>query len=330
MSDVVVITGATAGVGRATALEFAARGCAVGLLARGEDGLDATRKEVEAHGGTPLAVPLDVADADAVERAADRIEADLGPIDIWVNDAMTTVFSPLLSMTADEFRRVTEVTYLGFVYGTMAALRRMVPRNHGTIVQVGSALAFQGIPLQSAYCGAKHAMHGFTQSVRAELFHQRKDVHVTEVHLPAVNTPQFAWCRTHLNRQPQPVPPIYEPEAPARAIVAAAYDRRQQHLLGLPTVRTVIGNRLAPWLMTKLTAERAWDQQMTAQRIDTQRPDNLFTPLPGDAGAHGLFDDRTIVGPVRTWDQAPRRVRSMAWSALASTLGFGVKLVNGT
>ncbi len=327
MAEVVVITGASAGVGRATALEFAERGCTIGLLARGETGLDATRKEVEAHGGHALAIPVDVADADAVEDAASRVEDEFGAIDVWVNDAMTTVFSPLLSMTADEFRRVTEVTYLGFVYGTMAALRRMVARDRGTVVQVGSALAFQGIPLQSAYCGAKHAMHGFTESVRAELVHQRSKVRIVEVHLPGVNTPQFSWCRSHMSRHPQPVPPIYEPEMPARAIVQAVDERRQQVLLGVPTVQTVLGNRFIPWLMPMLTSKRAWNQQMTEQPTE-ERAGNLFEPFDCDAGAHGPFDGRAKSGVVQSWPRARAGVRAFTMSAIAATLGFEVKIVD--
>ena len=328
MNEVVVITGASAGVGRATAIEFATRGCAVGLLARGEDGLAAAAKDVEAHGGVPCTCVVDVADAAAVDAAASRIEEELGPIEIWVNDAMSTVFSPFLATTPDEFRRVTEVTYLGFVHGTRAALMRMVPRNHGTIVQVGSALAYQGIPLQSAYCGAKHAIQGFTESVRAELVHERKNVRITEVHLPAVNTPQFDWCRTHLPRHPQPVPPIYQPEAAARAIVDAAHGTRQEVLLGAPTVKTVLGNRFAQWLMTKITAERAWEQQMTDQPVAQDRPNNLFAPLPGDAGAHGSFDDRARLGRVASWLAFRAKFRDVAMAAVAGALGFDVRLVD--
>jgi NAD(P)-dependent dehydrogenase (short-subunit alcohol dehydrogenase family) len=330
MNEVVVITGGSAGVGRATARAFAERGFAVALLARGSEGLRAAAKEVDARGSRALPVAVDVSDGDAVDEAASRVEEELGPIDIWVNDAMSTVFAPLTSITPAEFKRVTEVTYLGFVNGTMAALKRMMPRDQGTIVQVGSALAFQGIPLQSAYCGAKHAIHGFTESVRAELFHERKKIHITEVHLPAVNTPQFDWCRTHLRRHPQPVPPIYQPEVPAQAIVEAAFDKRQQFLLGASTVKAVLGNRLAPWLMTKITAERAWEQQMTEQSIPPDRPDNLFHAVAADAGAHGDFDDRARGGRVRSWTslRAGVRARDVALAAAAAMFGFGVKLVH--
>jgi len=326
--QVVVVTGASAGVGRATAVEFAKRGCAVGLIAREGNGLRAAAKEVANAGGAPLEVPLDVSKADKVDLGARQIENEFGPIDVWVNDAMVTVFSPFRSIQPEEFRRVTDVTYLGCVYGTMAALKRMVPRDHGTVVQVGSALAFQGIPLQAAYCGAKHAIRGFTESVRAELFHDGSHVRITEVHLPAMNTPQFRWCRSHLPNRAQPVPPIYQPEGAAQAIVQAAHDKRQEFLLGLPTVKAVLGARFAPWLMTKITAQRAWDQQMTNEAEDPSRPDNLFTGLPRDRGAHGAFDDRARRGKVESWPRGTTW-RNFALSAVAGTLGFGVKLVDG-
>ncbi|HEX5499077.1 MAG TPA: SDR family oxidoreductase, partial [Thermomicrobiales bacterium] len=230
--EVVVITGASAGVGRAAVREFAKRRARIGLVARGEEGLEGAKREVEQAGGKALVLPADVADADAVERAAAAVEAEFGPIDVWVNDAMVSVFSPFKEMTADEFRRVTEVTYLGFVYGTMAALKRMLPRNRGTIVQVGSALAYRGIPLQSAYCGAKHAILGFTEAVRCELLHDESDVWLTMVQMPALNTPQFGWVKSRLPRHPQPVPPIFEPEVAAEAIFFAAHARRREVYVG--------------------------------------------------------------------------------------------------
>src|SRR5215211_2585547 len=232
MADVIVVTGASAGVGRATAVAFAREGARVGLVARGEDGLDGAREDVEAAGGQALVVSADVADADAVERVATAVEDTLGPIDVWVNNAMAAIFSPFMKITPAEYRRATEVTYLGTVWGTMAALRRMLPRNRGTIVQVGSALAYRSIPLQAPYCGAKSAIRGFTESLRCELLHDGSDVHVTMVQLPALNTPQFSWGRAKLPRHPQPVPPIFQPEVAAEAIVYAATHRRREHVVG--------------------------------------------------------------------------------------------------
>src|SRR5215210_3212184 len=237
--EVVVITGASAGVGRATVREFARRGAHIALIARGREGLEGARREVERAGGRAIVLPLDVADADAVEQAAELTERELGPIDVWVNNAMLSVFSPVRQMRAEEYRRVTEVTYLGYVYGTLSALRRMLPRDRGCIVQVGSALAYRGIPLQAAYCGGKHAIQGFTESVRAELIHDRSAVHVTSVHLPGLNTPQFEWVRSRLPRHPQPVAPIYQPEVAARAIVWAAGQRRREVWVGGATVATI-------------------------------------------------------------------------------------------
>src|SRR5690348_1112519 len=245
-AETVVITGASSGVGRATAHIFAQHGCAVGLLARGQESLDATVRECEQLGGQALAIPADVADADQVQTAAKKIEARFGPIEIWINNAMTTIFSPFSEISAEEYKRATEVTYLGTVYGTMAALRRMLPRDRGCIVQVGSALAYRSIPLQSPYCGAKHAILGFTASVRTELLHDHSHVHITMVHLPAMNTPQFSWCKTRLPRHPQPVPPIFEPEVAAQGIYWAAHHRRRELLIGGSTVKAVVGNKVAP------------------------------------------------------------------------------------
>jgi NAD(P)-dependent dehydrogenase (short-subunit alcohol dehydrogenase family) len=235
--EVVVVTGASAGVGRATVRAFARQGASIGMVARGREGLEAAAKEVESEGGRALILPLDVADAQAVEGAAARVEGELGPIDVWVNNAMTSVFAPLKEVASDEFRRVTEVTYLGVVHGTMAALRRMLPRDRGTIVQVGSALAYRGIPLQSAYCGAKHAIQGFTESLRSELLHDNSHVRVTMVQLPALNTPQFDWVLSRLPNRPQPVPPIYQPEVAAEAIVWAAHHGRPEVWVGGPPWR---------------------------------------------------------------------------------------------
>jgi NAD(P)-dependent dehydrogenase (short-subunit alcohol dehydrogenase family) len=290
---VVVITGATSGVGRATAVRFAERGWRVALLARGAEGLEAARKDVEALGGMGLALGTDVAIPDEVDAAAEMVEDRLGPVDVWINDAMTSVFSPLVRMDADEFRRVTEVTYLGVVYGTMSALRRMRPRDRGVIVQVGSALAFRGIPLQSAYCGAKHAIHGFTQSVRTELLHDRNGVRLTEVHLPALNTPQFDHCRSRMPLRPQPVPPIYQPEVAANAIEWASRHPRRQVWVGGTTAATILANRLAPGLLDRYLARTGFGSQETGEAADPDALDNLWEPVPGDPGAHGRFDRRS-------------------------------------
>jgi NAD(P)-dependent dehydrogenase (short-subunit alcohol dehydrogenase family) len=286
----VVITGASAGVGRATARLFAERGAGVGLIARGREGLDGARRDVEALGAQAVVLPADVGDPDQVEAAAATAEAELGPIDVWVNNAMVTMLAPLDDIDAGEFRRVTETTYLGTVHGTMSALHRMKRRDRGTIVQVGSALAYRGIPLQSAYCGAKHAIEGFTESVRAELLHDDSGVHLTMVQLPALNTPQFDWCRTRLPNRPQPVPPIYQPEVAARAIAWAAAHRRRQLLVGGPTLKVVLGNKFAAGLGDRYLARTGYDSQQAEEPIDADRDDNLFEPVDRDAGAHGRFD----------------------------------------
>jgi short-subunit dehydrogenase len=290
---VVVVTGATAGVGRAVARGFAERGDTVALLARGQDGLSAAARDVEARGSRSLAIATDVADADAVEAAADHIERELGPIDVWVNNAMVSVFAPFKDISAADYRRVTEVTYLGYVHGTMSALRRMLPRDAGVVVQVGSALAYRAIPLQSAYCGAKHAIEGFSESLRCELRHDASKVRVTMVQLPAVNTPQFHWVKTTLKRHPQPVPPIFQPEVAAEAIVWAAERSRREYWVGWPTVRAVIANRVIPGLLDRYLARTGFDAQQADRAIEPGRPDNLYEPVPGDAGAHGEFDDRS-------------------------------------
>ncbi len=304
--EVVVVTGASAGVGRAVVRRFASDGARIGLLARGPDGLEAARREIEERGGQAHAVPTDVSDAAEVERAAASVEEAFGPIDTWVNDAMVSVFSPFREMTAGEFRRVTEVTYLGCVYGTMAALRRMLPRDRGTVVQVGSALAHRSIPLQSAYCGAKHAIKGFTESIRCELIHERSRVHITEVDLPALNTPQFGWVRSRLPREPQPVPPIFQPEVAAEAIVWAARHRRRRMSVGWPTVKAILGEKLVPAYADRRLAYDAWDGQMTDQPARPGRRDNLEAPVPGDHGAHGAFDHRASAWSWQLWANTNR------------------------
>lgn len=289
---VVVVTGASAGVGRAVVNEFARQGAHIGLIARGRDRLDAAKREVEEAGGKALVLPADVADAKQVDEAAERVEQELGPIDVWVNVAMTTIFAPFLEITPDEFKRATEVTYLGQVYGTMAALKRMHARNRGVIVQVGSALAYRSIPLQSPYCGAKHAIIGFTDSIRSELIHDKSNVHITAVMLPAMNTPQFSWCRTRLPRHPQPVPPIFQPEVAARAIVWAASHKRREVYVGWPTVEAIYAQEIAPSFADRYLAKHAYDAQQTPEPVSPDRPDNLFEPAPGEYSAHGIFDKR--------------------------------------
>ncbi|HKW77440.1 MAG TPA: SDR family oxidoreductase [Terriglobales bacterium] len=290
--EVVVITGASAGVGRATVREFARHGCDIGLIARGKDRLEAAKREVEELGGRAVAIPCDVADAAALEAAAEQIERELGPIDIWVNNAMVSVFSPVKRMQADEYRRVTEVTYLGVVHGTLAALKRMLPRNQGTIVQIGSALAYRSIPLQSAYCAAKHAIVGFTDSLRCELIHDQSNIHLTVAHLPAVNTPQFEWSKSRMPRHPQPVPPIFEPEVIARGIYFAAHARRRELWIGFPTVKAIVGQRLAAGYADRYLAKNGYDSQMTSEPVSPNRPDNLWQPAPGAFAAHGTFDEQ--------------------------------------
>jgi NAD(P)-dependent dehydrogenase (short-subunit alcohol dehydrogenase family) len=264
----------------------------VALLARGHEGLEAAAREVEAAGQRALPLAVDVADADAVERAAATIEEALGPIDVWVNDAMVSVFARFMDITPAEFRRVTEVTYLGYVHGTQAALRRMLPRNRGTIVQVGSALAYRSIPLQSAYCASKHAIHGLCESIRTELRHDRSAVHVTEVQLPAVNTPQFTWSRAKLPRRPQPVPPIFQPEVIADAIVYAAEHRRREIWLGWPSIKAILSDKIAPRLGDRYLAATGFASQQRKEPVEPDRRDSLYAPLPGDYGAHGEFDAR--------------------------------------
>ncbi len=310
--EVVVITGASAGVGRATAREFGKRKACVGLLARGRDGLNGARKEIEAAGGKALALPTDVSDPKQVEAAAAVVEKKFGPIDIWVNNAMVSVFSPFKLMTPEEFRRVTEVTYLGVVYGTMAALKRMLPRNRGVIVQVGSALAYRSIPLQSAYCGAKHGIHGFTDSIRCELIHERSNVHITMVQMPALNTPQFGWVKSRLPRKPQPVPPIYQPEVAARAIVWAAHHRRREVYVGSSTAVAILGQKIAPQMLDQYLGRTGYDSQQYDGEADPNRLDNLWKPVPGDHGAHGDFDQRARSRSTQLWLDRNRNLLLLA------------------
>jgi NAD(P)-dependent dehydrogenase (short-subunit alcohol dehydrogenase family) len=298
VTETVAITGASAGIGRATAELFGSRGANVVLIARGEDGLRGAASAVEKAGGTALAIPADVADFDAVERAAEQAESRFGPIDVWVNVAFTSVFAPFTEIKPEEFRRVTEVSYLGYVHGTMVALARMRPRDHGTIVQVGSALGYRAIPLQSAYCGAKHAINGFTESVRCELLHDGSRVRITIAQMPAVNTPQFSWVLSRLPRHPQPVPPIYQPEVAAQGVVFAAdHPERKEHWVGASTVGTIVAQKFAAPVLDRYLARTGYDSQQTKERADPGQPNNLWQPVdrqPGsDEGAHGAFDDRS-------------------------------------
>ena len=300
--EVVVITGASAGVGRATVREFARHGAWIGLVARGVDGLKAARREVEALGGKALVLPTDVADAEQVEAAARQVERRLGPIDIWVNNAMASVFSPIKEMTAAEFERVTQVTYLGYVYGTLAALKRMLPRDRGVIVHVGSALAYRSIPLQAAYCASKHAVLGFFASLRTELLHDGSNVQTTMVQMPALNTPQFGWVKSRLPHKAQPVPPIYQPEVAARAIYYAAHHAsRREYYAAWSVVEAVVGNKLAPSFADHFLARNGYDSQQYDGREDPDRPNNLWEPLAGDHGAHGSFDSRAREQSLELW-----------------------------
>jgi NAD(P)-dependent dehydrogenase (short-subunit alcohol dehydrogenase family) len=329
--DVVVVTGASAGVGRATARRFAQRGAAVALLARGEKGLAGAAAEVRAAGGTPLVVPVDVAEHKEVFAAAERVERELGPIDTWVNVAFSAVFAPVTQISPEEYRRATEVTYLGYVYGTKAALDRMLPRDRGTIVQVGSALAYRGIPLQSAYCAAKHAIQGFHDSLRAELLHERSNVHVTMVQLPAVNTPQFDWVLSRLPRRPQPVPPIYRPELVARGIVYAAdHPRRREYWIGGSTMATMIGNKFGAGLLDHYLGRTGYDSQQTDEPAPPDRPENLWEPADGptgrDFGTEGRFADRSISRSYQLWASEHHGLLAGVGGLSAAAAAIGVAL----
>lgn len=318
--EVVVITGAGAGVGRATAREFGKHGASVGLIARGKERLDAARREIEASGGQALVLPADVANAEQVEQAAQKVVDTFGPIDIWVNDAMTSVFSPVHKMTAEEYKRVTDVTYLGVVYGTLSALRRMRPRDRGTIVQVGSALAYRSIPLQSAYCASKHAIIGFTDSLRCELIHDHSNVHVTVVQMPALNTPQFEWVKSRLPRKAQPVPPIFQPEVAARAIYYAAHHRRREIYVGRSTVAAILGEKIAPGLLDIYLGRTGYNSQQHDGHEDPNRPNNLWEPVAGDYAAHGAFDSRASATSPELWLDLNRGWLGVA--ALGATAGL--------
>lgn len=324
--EVVVITGASAGVGRAAAHAFAKRGAQVALLARGRSGLEGAKAEVKSFGGKALAIPTDVSDAEAVEAAAHTVEEEFGPIDVWVNDAMVSVFSPVKEMTPEEFKRVTEVNYLGFVYGTLSALKRMLPRDQGAIVQVGSALAYRGIPLQSAYCASKHAIQGFMDSLRSELLHDGSHVRVTMVQMPALNTPQFGWVKSRLPNKAQPVPPIFQPEVAAEAIYWAAHHDRRELLVGWPTVKAVLGNEIAPGYADRYLAKLGYSGQQTSEPADPNSPNNLWEPVDENEGhgTHGVFGNRALSHSIQLWAATHRGLLALGGAALAALGGAAI------
>lgn len=314
-----VVTGASAGVGRAVVRELALRGWDVALLARGHEGLAAAQREAWACGVRAIAIPTDVADQQAVEAAAEIIERELGPIDVWINNAMATVLSSIAELEPEELRRVTDVTYLGACWGTIAAVRRMKQRDRGHIIQVGSALAYRAIPLQAAYCGAKHALRGFTDSLRSELIHDGSNVQLTMVQLPAMNTPQFSWCRTRLPMHPMPVPPIYQPEVAARAIVDSIGYRRREVFVGKPTVKAILGSKLVPGYVDHKLADMGYDGQQSELPVSPDRRDNLFAPVEGDHGAHGIFDAQSD-------ERSPYTRMTILWTRLRNAFERALRL----
>lgn len=322
---VVVITGASGGIGRATAWEFARQGARIALLARGEEQLAATQKEVNTYGGSALTIPCDVADPDQVEAAAERVEKELGPIDVWVNNAMASVFAPFKEVTNAEFKQVTEVTYLGTIYGTKAALKRMLPRDKGSIVFVGSALAYRGIPLQSAYCGAKHAVQGFYDSLRSELMHDKSNIKTCMVQLPGVNTTQFGWVLSKLPNKPKPMGKVYQPEVAAKAIVFAAAHNRREIFVGYPTFEAILGNRIAPWLGDFVLSKTGYKGQQTSEPVEAGRKDNVWEPVPEDRGAHGDFDHIAATKSYTLWASMNRDKLFAAAGLLAIGFLVGAK-----
>lgn len=317
---VVVVTGASAGLGRSIVREFARKGADIALIARGIDGLEGAKREVEEAGGRALIFPIDVADADAVERAAAETEAKLGPIDVWVNNAMNSVFSPVKEMTAAEYKRVTEVTYLGQVYGALSALKRMLPRDHGSLIFVGSALAYRGIPLQSAYCAAKHAIEGFFDSLRTELMHDDSKVNATMIQLPAMNTTQFQFVKSRLPNKPRPMGTIYQPEVAAELIEHASRHPRREYYVGWPTYKAILGNKIAPGYADWVLSRNGYEGQMTEEPESPDRKNNLWEPLPGDHGAHGRFtEDSKSFSPV-TWASVNKGAIAASVAVLAGFL----------
>lgn len=321
VTECIVITGASAGVGRAAAKAFARPGRRIALLARGMDGLNGARQEVERAGAAALIIQADVADHAQVEAAAERVEQEFGAIDVWVNNAMATTYCPIAELSPQDFERVTAVTYLGAVWGTMAALKRMKPRDRGTIIQVGSALAYRSIPLQGPYCGAKSALRGFTDSLRSELIHDKSRVHLTMVHLSAFNTPQFDWGKTCFDKQPQPLPPIFQPEIAAEAIVWSAYHRRRELWVGFPAAKAIVGTRIIPGILDRYLAGSAYSGQSTDRPLPAGRQDNLYTPVPGDHGAHGRFDSRAYAS---SWHF---RMTTHRWSIVLAALAFMLMVI---
>jgi NAD(P)-dependent dehydrogenase (short-subunit alcohol dehydrogenase family) len=321
--EVVVVTGGTAGVGRATVREFAKNGADIAILARGEDRFQAVTREVEELGGRALAIRTDVADADAVEQAADRIERELGPIDVWVNNAFVGIFARFLDVTPEEYERVTAVTYLGQVNGTRAALKRMLPRDRGSIVLVGSALAYRGIPLQSAYCGAKHAIQGLLDSVRAELLHDKSKVTITMVQLPGVNTPQFEWIRAKLPGKPRPIGTVFQPEVAARAIYFAAHSDRKEMLVGFPTVQSIWADKALSSYLDEYLADVGFAGQQDREPVSPGRKDNLFEPVPGDFSAHGRFDSQARASSPELWISIHKKQLGAAALGVAAVAAAG-------
>lgn len=320
--EVVVITGASAGLGRAIARRFARDGASIGLIARGKDGLEGAKADVEKLGGKAIIIEGDIADPETSKRAAEETEKAFGEIDVWINNAMTSVFSPVREMKPEEYKRVTEVTYLGFIYGTLAALKRMLPRDRGVIVQVGSALAYRGIPLQSAYCASKHAIQGFMDSLRSELIHDKSNVRASMVQMPAMNTPQFSWVKSRLPNKPQPVPPIYQPEIGAEAVYFVAHNDRREMYVGYPTVEAIVGNKIVPGYADKYLAKGGYKSQQTDEPVEADRQNNLYEPVAGDHGAHGSFDERAKDFSPQLW--ANKNRGKVALSALGIAAGLAL------
>lgn len=321
--EVVVVTGASAGVGRAIVQAFAKRGAHIGLLARGQAGLEGAKRDIEAAGGKALILPTDMADPDQIEAAASKVEETFGPIDVWVNVAMASVFSPFKEMKPEEFKRVTEVAYLGFVYGTMSALHRMLPRDKGRIIQIGSALAYRSIPLQSAYCGAKHGIMGFTDSIHCELIHDKSNVKITMVQLPAVNTPQFSWVKSRLPDKAQPVPPIYQLEVIGDAVTWVTDHYRRELFIGMSSVIAIQGNKIAPAFADWYLGKSGYKSQQTGQRADPNSPNNLWEPVDAqhDHGAHGAFDDKAKSTSWQLWADTHISLLALVGAGLASLVG---------